>query len=80
MAVEMTDKVFAGDFAGAAALQCKMLPLIDALFSQVNPIPVKAAMHHMGFCENYLRLPLVPMEAPQEQVLLENMKDVGIYV
>ncbi|MBQ9419943.1 MAG: 4-hydroxy-tetrahydrodipicolinate synthase, partial [Synergistaceae bacterium] len=53
--VEICDRFFAGDLKGAAALQCKLLPLINALFSEVNPTPVKAAMAAMGFCENYIR-------------------------
>ena len=80
MAVEMTDKVFAGDFAGAAALQCKMLPLIDALFSQVNPIPAKAAVSAMGYGEGNLRLPLTPMEEPFRSNLLAQMKALGVNV
>jgi len=60
--VEMCDRWFRGDAAGAAALQCEMTPIINALFSEVNPIPVKAAMAAMGWCQNYLRLPLTPME------------------
>ena len=71
-------KALSGDMAGAMALQCKYLPLIRSLFSQVNPIPAKAAMAALGYCEDYLRLPLVPMEAPQKAVLLENMKAVGL--
>ena len=78
--VEMTDKVLAGDFAGAAALQCKMLPLINALFSQVNPIPVKAAVSAMGFGEENLRLPLTPMEEPYRSVLFEEMRKLGVRV
>lgn len=42
-------RFFAGDVAGAAALQCKLLPLVNALFSEVNPIPVNAALAAMGF-------------------------------
>ena len=60
--MDICNKFFAGDVKGAAELQCKMLPLINALFSEVNPIPVKAAMNYLGWCENYLRLPLTPME------------------
>lgn len=67
-----------GDFAGAMALQKKYLKLTNALFSQVNPIPVKAALAAMGLCENHLRLPLVPMEKPYEEKLLACMKEVGI--
>ena len=59
--VEICDRWFAGDIAGSAKLQCELLPLINALFSEVNPIPVKAAMAAMGFCENYVRLPLTTM-------------------
>jgi 4-hydroxy-tetrahydrodipicolinate synthase len=61
-------------------LQKKYLKLTNALFSEVNPIPVKAAMAAMGFCENYLRLPLVPMEEAHEAVLLDCMRNAGIEV
>ena len=67
-----------GDFAGAMALQKKYLKLTNALFSQVNPIPVKAALHKMGFCENRLRLPLVPLEKQYEDVLVAQMEELGI--
>ena len=80
LSVEMTDKVLSGDFAGAAQLQCKMLPLINALFSQVNPIPVKAAVSAMGFGEEHLRLPLTPMEEPYRSVLFEEMRKLGVRV
>ena len=73
-------KVLEGDVPGAMALQKKYLKLTNALFSEVNPIPVKAAMAAMGFCENYLRLPLVPMEEAHEAVLLDCMRSVGIEV
>ena len=59
---EMCQRFFEGDLAGAAKLQMDYLPLINALFSEVNPIPVKAAMAAMGWCENYLRMPLTRME------------------
>jgi 4-hydroxy-tetrahydrodipicolinate synthase len=76
--VEICDRWFAGDTAGAAALQCRYLPLIKALFSEVNPIPVKAAMAAMGFGENYVRMPLTPMEPQHEKTLLAEMRKVGI--
>ena len=79
-AVAMCRKFFDGDVAGAMALQKQYLPLIHALFCEVNPIPVKAAMAHMGFCENYLRLPLVTMEESHEASLLACMRGVGIQV
>lgn len=76
----MCHKVLEGDVPGAMELQKKYLALTNALFSEVNPIPVKAAMAAMGYCENYLRLPLVPMEAAHEAVLLECMRGAGINV
>ena len=79
-AVEMTDACLAGDYPKAAALQCEMLPLINALFSEVNPIPVKAAVSAMGFGEDYLRLPLTPMEDETRAVLYAEMRKLGVQV
>ena len=76
--VAMTDKFFAGDVAGAAAMQCRLLPLINALFSEVNPIPAKAAMSAMGYGQEHLRLPLTPMEPATRAVLLEEMRKLGV--
>ena len=78
--VQMCRKFFEGDVAGAMEMQKQYVPLINALFSEVNPIPVKAAMAAMGFCDNYLRLPLVPMEEAHRQTLLECMRNVGLDV
>ena len=61
-------------------MQLKYIPLVNALFSEVNPIPVKAAMAKMGFCEDYLRLPLTPMEDSTRAVLYQEMKNVGINI
>ena len=74
----MCRKYFEGDVAGAAKLQMDYLPLINALFSEVNPIPVKAAMAAMGWCENYLRLPLTPMEDAHWQKLKAIMEGHGL--
>ena len=78
--VEICNRYFRGDTAGAADLQLELLPLIDALFCEVNPIPVKAACAAMGFCENYLRLPLTPMEEANEKNLLDLMRKAGLKV
>ncbi|MDD7288353.1 MAG: 4-hydroxy-tetrahydrodipicolinate synthase [Clostridiales bacterium] len=78
--VAITDKFFAGDIAGAAKLQCDFMPLVRSLFCESNPIPVKAAMAAMGFCENFLRLPLVPMEEAHYQVMIQRMRALGINV
>lgn len=79
-AVEMTDAFFAGNIRRAAALQCEMLPLINCLFSEVNPIPAKAALSAMGFGEEHIRLPLTPMEAPARENLLAEMRRMGVAV
>ena len=78
MAVEMCDKFFAGDIPGAAALQCKMLPLIRCLFSEVNPIPAKAAVAAMGFGEEYLRMPLSLLEDGHRAVLMDELRKLGV--
>lgn len=79
-AVAMTDAALAGNFEEAARLQLEMLPLVDALFSQVNPIPAKAAVAAMGYCQDYLRLPLTPMEEPFRAKLYEEMRKLGVTV
>lgn len=76
--VAICDLFRAGKVKEAADLQLKLLPLIDALFMEVNPIPVKAAMAAMGYGENFLRLPLTPMEEAHEKILLAAMKAAGI--
>ena len=75
---EMCARFFEGDLAGAAKLQMDYLPLINALFSEVNPIPVKAAMAAMGWCENYLRLPLTRMEPEHWEKLKGIMEGHGL--
>ena len=76
--MEICNRFFAGDIKGAAELQCRYLPLINALFCETNPIPVKAAMSAMGFCDDYLRLPLVPMEDAHREKLMSLMKEEGL--
>ena len=79
-AVAMTDACQAGDFATAAKMQADLLPLINALFSEVNPIPAKAGVSAMGFGEENLRLPLTPMEDGTRAKLYEEMRKLGINV
>ncbi len=69
---------FEGNIEESRELQLKYIDLIDALFSEVNPIPAKAAVSAMGFGENYLRLPLTPMEDARKKVLFDIMKRNGI--
>jgi len=75
---EITRRWFAGDTAGAAQLQMKYLQLINALFCEVNPIPVKAACAAMGLCEDILRLPLTCMEDNNREKLLNLMRREGL--
>ena len=79
-AVAMTNACLAGDYKTAARLQCELLPLTNALFSEVNPIPAKAAVSAMGFGEENLRLPLTPMEDANRQKLFEEMRKLGVNV
>lgn len=65
----MSQAALAGDFDSAADLQCRLLPLIDALFREVNPIPVKAAMKMIGFDCGPCRLPLGPASQETEHLL-----------
>ena len=76
--VEMCDKFWAGDVAGAAALQLKLLELVNCLFCEVNPIPVKAAISAMGFGTEHLRLPLTPMTSANRDRLFAEMKKLGV--
>ena len=69
---QMCKLYMAGKHQEALKLQLDLLPLIDALFCEVNPIPVKHAVYKMGFCQDYLRLPLTPMESQNAQKL-ENL-------
>ena len=79
-AVAMTDACQRGDYATAAKMQADLLPLINALFSEVNPIPAKAGVSAMGFGEENLRLPLTPMEDTTRAKLYEEMRKLGINV
>ncbi len=65
----MAQAALAGDFDTAASLQCSMLPLVDALFAEVNPIPVKAAMELIGYDCGPCRLPLGPLAAENQTKL-----------
>ena len=76
--VKICDRWFNGDVEGARELQLELLPLINALFCEVNPIPVKAGMAAMGWCENFLRLPLTPMSEGAWAKLEACMKEQGL--
>ena len=77
---ELCHAFLRGDIAKAAAMQFKYQKLVNALFCEVNPIPVKAAMTRLGFGDGSIRLPLTPMTEQNEQKLLSLMREAGIEV
>ena len=75
---EMCKAVLDGDIIKARKMQIEALDVINNLFAEVNPIPVKAAMNLQGKNVGPLRLPLTPMEKAHEEVLAKAMKEYGI--
>ncbi|MBQ7840322.1 MAG: 4-hydroxy-tetrahydrodipicolinate synthase [Lachnospiraceae bacterium] len=75
---EICQRFFDGDVAGSCALQLKALPLVDALFCEVNPIPVKKGVELMGLCGGTLRMPLTEMEPEHAARLEKEMKAFGV--
>ena len=75
---QMCKLFFEGKIRESRELQLRLLPLINALFCEVNPIPVKAAMAKMGYCENYVRLPLTVMEEKNRERLYSLMRAEGL--
>ena len=71
-------KFMEGDTREAARLQLEAIPLVNALFCEVNPIPVKTAMNMMGMEVGPLRMPLCEMEESNKEILAKAMKDYGI--
>ena len=76
--VEICDSFFNGDVKKSKDLQLKYLPLIRALFSEVNPIPIKSAMAKLGYCKNYMRLPLTEMNKDKEKKMCDILSGLGI--
>ena len=67
-----------GNFKDAAEIQLRLLPFINALFSETSPIPIKAAMAKMGMLEDEVRLPLVPMTDGPREKMYALMRDLGM--
>ena len=67
-----------GDLAAASALQLYYLPLIHALFSEVNPIPVKTALAMCGKCSEEFRLPMCAMSEENRTALRKTLERFGI--
>ena len=75
---EICTKFWSGDIKGAAALQCKYMNLVKALFCEVNPIPVKEALALLGYCDPILRSPLYRMEELNLARLTTAMMEVDL--
>ncbi|WP_333651390.1 4-hydroxy-tetrahydrodipicolinate synthase [Lacrimispora sp.] len=75
---EICEAYFKGDVKRSASLQIAAIPLINALFCEVNPIPVKAALNLMGMNAGPMRLPLTEMEPQNQERLKKTMKEYGI--
>ena len=75
---EIADAMLQKDLEKAQKAQNKYLPLMNALFAEVNPIPVKYAVSQLNYCENVVRLPLVPATESTEKLLQEKMKEIGV--
>ena len=76
--VQMTHACLAGNYEEGAKLQIDYMKLVNALFCEVNPIPVKAAMNLMGFDVGGCRLPLCEMTEKNLAFLKQTMLDAGI--
>lgn len=75
---EMCNAMLEGNYKRALEIQMETLPLANALFCEVNPIPVKSAMARMGFCDEFVRLPLTVMENENKEKLFAEMKKFGL--
>ncbi len=75
---EMCSACLQGDFNRGTKLQIGMIELIDALFCEINPIPVKTAMEMLGLCSSEMRLPLCEMDEENKSVLIKALKNYGL--
>ena len=75
---DIVEKFMNGDVAGSRELQLKAIPLVDALFCEVNPIPVKAAMNLQGKNVGLPRLPLTEMEPQNQERMKKALADFGV--
>ncbi|WRS29542.1 4-hydroxy-tetrahydrodipicolinate synthase [Actinomycetaceae bacterium MB13-C1-2] len=75
---DMVATTMTGDLGTGRKMQLDMLPLVDLLFCEVSPIPIKAALSRMGMLDNELRLPLVPMTDENEAKLFTEMERIGL--
>ena len=75
---QLTASCLSGDFVSAGKLQLRLRKLCEALFWEVNPIPVKTAMSMMGFCQERFRLPMCEMEEENRARLRTVLAEYGL--
>ena len=73
--VSLVQSFNSGDLQGAREMHYRLLPLIEAMFSETNPIPVKAAQALRGLCEEEIRLPLLPISSENRERLRISLKE-----
>ena len=78
MVVDMVKNIRDLNMCDAATIQLKLIPLIKAMFSEVNPIPVKAAASLLGLCRNELRLPLTQLSLPNTKIMCAELDKLGV--
>ena len=76
--VKLVNYALTGDMVAAREVHYEIAPLIRAMFTETNPIPVKRAMGLIGLASGHLRLPLAPLSSKNEQVLLEALRTTGV--
>ena len=76
--VSLVQSFNSGDLQGAREMHYRLLPLIEAMFSETNPIPVKAAQALRGLCEEEIRLPLLPISSDNRERLRISLKEFGL--
>lgn len=76
--VKLVNYALTGDMVAAREVHYEIAPLIRALFTETNPIPVKRAMGLIGLASGHLRLPLAPLSSKNEQILLEALRTTGV--
>lgn len=73
---QLTDAMLKNDLSSAQKFNNKYLGMMNALFIETNPAPVKFVMHHLGLCENIMRLPLVNATAKTEELLIKEIQQI----
>ena len=76
----MVQKYLDGDVAGSLALQLKAIDLCDAMFCEVNPIPVKKAVALAGLCNGYVRMPMTEAEPSSVEKIKKAMTEYGVKI